>query len=458
MTEGAAAPERQAGSWNRRVVLLAGPIILSNLSTPLLGAADTAVVGHLPDPTAIGGVGIGAVVFSFLFWGFGFLRMGTTGFTAQAFGAGDAAELRVALLRPLLLGVALGGLIVLLQGPIGALAFGLFHASEAVEAQAGAYFEVRIWAAPATLVNYAILGWLLGLRRANTALVLQVVLNGLNIVLDLLFVVGLGWDIRGVALASVIAEIAAALLGLAIVLRLLRGRPEAAAGIWQRVWQRDGLVALVRVNLDLLVRTLTLIFAFAYFTDQSARLGDLPLAGNAILLQFQKFIAYGLDGFAHAAEILAGNAKGAGDRRGFRQAVRVCGLWGLGLAAVLAALLLAGGPGLIALFTSHQDVREVAQAFLPWLVLSPLVSVWSFLLDGIFIGTTRSAALRNAMLLSLAAYLPACWLLVPWLGNHGLWLALTLFMVVRAVTLGCFYPALDRSIGDRSIGARPAAS
>ena len=447
MTGDGGATARRDGGWNRRVLLLAGPIILSNLSTPLLGAVDTAVVGHLPDPTALGGVGVGAVIFSFLFWGFGFLRMGTTGFTAQAFGAGDAVELRATLLRPLLLGLALGAAIVLLQGPIGAVAFRLFHASEAVEAQAAAYFEVRIWAAPATLTNYVLLGWLLGLRRANTALILQIVLNGLNIVLDLLFVVGLGWDIRGVALASVIAEVAAALLGLAIVLRLARARAAAEGEVWRRVRQRDGLVALFRVNLDLLVRTLTLIFAFAYFTNQGAQLGDLTLAGNAILLQFQQWIAHGLDGFAHAAEILTGNAKGAGDRRAFRRVVRVCGLWGLGLATVLAALLLAGGEGLIALFTSHREVREAAGAFLPWLVASPLVSVWSFLLDGIFIGTTRSAALRNAMLLSLAIYLPACWLLVPWLGNHGLWLALTLFMAARAATLGCFFPALERSIG-----------
>ncbi len=308
MTEGAAGAARQTGSWNRQVLLLAGPIILSNLSTPLLGAVDTAVVGHLPDPTAIGGVGVGAVIFSFLFWGFGFLRMGTTGFTAQAFGAGDDLELRSALLRPLLLGLALGGLIVLLQGPIGAIAFGLFHASQAVEDQAAAYLQIRIWAAPATLMNYAILGWLLGLRRAHTVLLLQIALNGLNIVLDLVFVIGLGWDIRGVALASVIAEVAAAGLGLAIVLRLARGKAADGAGVWQRVLQRDGLIALFRVNFDLLVRTLTLIFAFAYFTDQGARLGDLVLAGNAILLQFQQFIAYGLDGFAHAAEILVGNA------------------------------------------------------------------------------------------------------------------------------------------------------
>lgn len=447
MTEGAAGAARQDTSWNRRVLLLAGPIILSNLSTPLLGAVDTAVVGHLPDPTAIGGVGVGAVIFSFLFWGFGFLRMGTTGFTAQAFGAGDNMELRSALLRPLLLGLALGGLIVVLQGPIGALAFKLFQASQAVEDQASAYFQIRIWAAPATLMNYAILGWLLGLRRAHTALALQIALNGLNMVLDLLFVIGLGWDIRGVALASVIAEVATAGLGLAIVLRLARGRAEDVAGIWQRVLQRDGLIALFRVNFDLLVRTLTLIFAFAYFTDQGARLGDLVLAGNAILLQFQQFIAYGLDGFAHAAEILVGNAKGAGDRRGFRQVVKVCGLWGLGLAAILAILLLAGGEALIAVITSHEEVREAARRFLPWLVASPLVSVWSFLLDGIFIGTTRSAALRNAMLTSLAIYLSACWVLVPWFGNHGLWTALTLFMAARAITLGCFFPALDRSIG-----------
>lgn len=451
MTSPVTTREGDAGGWNRRVLALAGPIILANLSTPLLGAVDTAVVGHLPDPAAIGGVGIGSVIFSFLFWGFGFLRMCTTGFAAQAFGAGDHRELRLVLLRALLLGLVLGSLVLLLQGPIALLAFGLFGASEAVESHALAYYELRIFAAPFTLVNYCLLGWLLGTRRAGAALVLQILLNGINILLDLVFVIGLGWGIEGVALASVIAEAVAALLGLALVLRLEAPGETWGAWPWSEVGHWEPLLALLRVNFDIFVRTLSLIFAFAYFTDQSAQLGDAPLAGNQILQQFKLFLAHGLDGFAHAAEILAGNAKGARSRSDFRQVVRVSGLWALGLALVFTLVFWAFGPLLIRLFTDHAEVRAAALAYLPWMIASPLVSVWSYQLDGIFIGATRSAALRNAMLMSVGLYLPACWLLVPWLGNHGLWLALTLFMAMRAVTLGLYYPGLLRSIGpDRS--------
>ena len=437
-------PGAPAGGWHRRVWVLAGPIMLSNMTTPLLGAVDTAVVGQLPDAAYIGGVAIGAIVFSFLFWGFGFLRMGTTGFTAQAFGAGDHDELRATLLRPLVLALGLGALLIALQAPIGMLAFELLEASPEVEALAASYYEIRIWSAPAALVNYTVLGWLLGTQRARTALVLQVALNGVNVVLDLAFVIGLGWGVEGVALASLIAETGAAALGIAVVGRILArsgGRWD-----WARLLRRDRVVALFRVNLDIFLRTLALVFAFGYFTAQSAKMGDVTLAANAILLHLQTIMAYGLDGFSHAAEILAGGALGARSRPAFQGAVRAATIWGFGTAVLVALAYAALGPALIELFTVLPEVRTTAEAFLPWMILSPLVSVWSFLLDGIFIGTTRTAAMRNAMAVSLLAYLGACWLLVPALGNHGLWLAFTLFMAVRAITLAVVYPRLLRDI------------
>jgi len=438
-------PLRDDGAgWHRRVWGLAGPIIVSNLSTPLLGAVDTAVVGRLPDPAYIGGVAVGAVIFSFLFWGFGFLRMGTTGFTAQAYGAENAQELRATLLRPLLLALALGALLILAQAPIGLIAFTLLEASPAVEDAAGAYFEVRIWSAPATLTNYAILGWLLGTRRAKTALALQVFLNGVNIALDVVFVIGLGWGVAGVAAASVIAEIAAAGLGLAVTLHALRGTP----GRLPRaiLFDRARLVALFRVNFDIFLRTLALIFAFSYFTARGAAMGDVPLAANAILMHLQTFMAYGLDGFAHATEILAGGAVGARSARAFREAVRVSTIWALVTASAIALLYALAGPLIIGLFTVLEAVRAAALVHLPWMIASPLVSVWSFQLDGIFIGATRTGAMRNAMAVSLAIFLIACWLLVPPLGNHGLWLAFTLFMAARALSLGAVYPRLVRSL------------
>ena len=436
-------PGAPAGGWHRRVWALAGPIMLANLSTPLLGAVDTAVVGQLPDAAYIGGVAIGAIVFSFLFWGFGFLRMGTTGFTAQAHGAGDRDELRATLLRPLILALGLGTLLIALRAPIGMLAFDLLEASPEVETQAASYYEIRIWSAPAALVNYTVLGWLLGIQRARSALVLQVALNGVNIVLDLVFVIGLGWGIEGVALASLIAETGAAALGIAVV-----GRAVARGGgrwNWSRLRRRDRVVALFRVNLDIFLRTLALIFAFSYFTALSAKMGDITLAANAILLHLWTMMAYGLDGFSHAAEILAGSARGARSRAAFLGAVRSATIWGFGCAVVVALAYVALGPRIIGLFTVLPEVRATAEAFLPWIVLSPLVSVWSFLLDGIFIGTTRTAAMRNAMAVSVLAYLSACWLLVPTLGNHGLWLAFTLFMAVRAVTLAVAFPRLLRA-------------
>ncbi len=438
-------PGAPLGGWHRRTWALAGPIMIANVSTPLLGAVDTAVVGRLPDAAYIGGVAVGAVLFNFLFWGFGFLRMGTTGFTAQAFGAGDTDELRAALLRPLVLAFALGALLVALQAPIGTVAFRVLDASPEVEGFARSYYDIRIWSAPAALVNYALLGWLLGTQRTGAMLMLQVALNGINIVLDLVFVIGFGWGIEGVAWASLIAEAAAATLGLVIVGRALA----RAGGRWDRarLLRRDRLSALLRVNVDIFLRTLALIVAFGYFTVRGAEMGDVTLAANAILLHLQMFMAYGLDGFAHAAEILAGGAVGARSRTAFRAAVSAATLWALAMAAAIAAAYALLGPAIIGLFTVLGEVRAAAQTYLPWMVLLPFVSVWGFLLDGIFIGATRTGAMRNAMGLSLSAYLVACWLLIPALGNHGLWLAFTIFMAARALTLGAAYPRLERAVG-----------
>jgi MATE family multidrug resistance protein len=440
-----AAADLEARGWNRRIWSIAGPIILSNVSTPLVGAVDTAVMGQLPEPAYIGAVAVGAVIFNYLFWGFGFLRMGTTGFAAQAFGAGKADELRATLARPALLAIVIGLALILLQTPIRLLAFTLLDASDQVETLAGAYYDVRLWSAPAALLNYVMLGWLLALRRAGAVLALQVTLNLINVALDLFFVVGLGWGVEGVALASLLAEFGAMLLGFAIV----AGALPRIGGVWrrQRVLDPERLRALFKVNGDILIRTLCLITAFAYLTAVSARMGDVILAANAVLLQFQSLTSYGLDGFAHAAEVLTGNAFGARQRRAFRDAVRVSGLWALALALLLGLSFALAGPALFRLFTGLTEVRAVAETYLPWLLISPLVSVWSYQLDGIFIGATRTAAMRNAMIVSLAIFFAACWALIAPFGNHGLWLAFTLFMAARGLTLAVFYPRLERSLG-----------
>ena len=436
-------PTTRAG-WYRRVWSMAWPIMLSNVSVPLVGIVDTAVVGHLPNPVFIGAVALGAVVFSFLYWGFGFLRMGTTGLVAQDIGARDYDELRATLARALILAGVLGLAILVLRAPAGELAFWALEGSSMVEGFAKQYYAVRVFAAPAALVNYVVLGFVIGIQNTRAALALMLLLNITNVLLDVLFVMGFGWGVEGVAAASLISEYSAAVFGLLLIRRIL----SRLDGRWQsyRLFDRSRLRTLLSVNLNIFVRTLCLIFAFFHFTSASARLGDIVLAANAVLMHFYTFMAYSLDGFAHAVEALAGAAFGSRNRRAFLNAVHastVCA----GLVAVLYCLVYAAfGGSIVALVTGISEVRTTAGEFLPWLAIAPIVSVWSFQLDGIFIGTTSTVAMRNAMLLSLAAFLIAVWLLLPLWGNHGLWAALMVLMVTRAITLGIWYPRIVRDL------------
>ena len=436
-------PQRE---WHRRVWRLAGPLILSNLSVPLMGAVDTAVMGHLPAAAYIGAVALAATVFNFLYWGLGFLRMGTTGFTAQAFGARDALEIRAALVRPLLLAGLMGLLLIALQAPIGWLAFLLLDGSAEVTALAATYYAIRIWGAPAALANYALWGWLLGVQRARETLFLQILLNGVNIALALLFVVGLGWRIAGVAAATLVSEWLAALVGLALALNATRSFRGTVPLTRARVFDRSALLDLFRANGNIFLRTLSIILAFSYFTSRSARMGDLVLAANSVLFQFQFFMSYGLDGFANAAAAFVGSAIGAASRRDFQDAVRITTLWAAALAGLATLVYALFGPALIGLLTSQPEVRAMAEAYLPWMIASPLVSFWCFQLDGVFFGATSTAEMRNAMLLALAAYLAASALLIPLWGNHGLWLSLLVLMAARGLALGAYYPRLERRV------------
>ena len=437
-------PGDSLATWNGRVWRLAGPIILANISTPLLGAVDTAVMGHLPEAAYIGGVAIGAVIFDFLFWGFGFLQMSTSGFTAQARGAGDDTEVRATLIRALALALGLGLLIVLLQRPIVAIAFAVMDPSAQVESLARSYYAIRIWSAPFALANYVALGWFLGQQRAGLILVLQLVLNGTNIALSLLFVVGFGWGIEGVALATLIAQGGGLAFAFLFMWRALFTRDPSLTR--SRLADRRRLAALLHVNANIMIRTLCLIFGFAYFTARGAEMGDVILAANAVLMQFQAMAAYAMDGFSHAVEVLAGTALGRRSRSDFRQAIKVSSLWAFGFAVLLTLIFWLLGPQIIALFSNIAEVRSAALAYLPWMIAAPLISVWSFLLDGIFVGTTRSAEMRNAMIASLAIYLIACWLLIPAYGNHGLWLAFLILMTARMATLGFYFPRVEQAV------------
>jgi len=433
-----------APGWYRRVWALAWPIMLSNVSIPLVGIVDTAVVGHLPNPTYIGAVALGAVVFSFLYWGFGSLRMGTTGLVAQAAGAEDWNELRATLVRSLLLAVLFGITILVLRNPAAEVAFWALDGSAAVEAFARQYYEIRVFGAPAALVNYVLLGFVIGIQDTRAALFLMVALNVTNVVLDLIFVMGFGWGVEGVAAASLISEYFAVALGAFVILRILArlgGRLER-----YRILDRSRLKTILGVNLNIFIRTFCLLIAFFHFTSTSARLGDVILAANAVLMHFQTFMAYSLDGFAHAVEALAGSAYGARDRRAFASAVRASTVCAFAVAIVYCIVYAQFGSSIVALITGVADVRSTATEYLPWLVAMPVVAVWSFQLDGIFIGATRTAAMRNAMLVSLAAFLAAVWLLLPMWGNHGLWAAMMVLMVVRAATLSVGYPRIVRDL------------
>jgi MATE family multidrug resistance protein len=431
----------------RRIWNLSWPTILSNLTVPMLGAVDTAMMGHLPDAAYVGAVAVGAMIFSFVYWGFGFLNMGTVGFAAQARGSGDSAEIRAVVARALLVGLTLAIIILALQTPVRLGALAIIDGAPQVEQLAGAYFNIRIWDAPATLANYGLLGWLLGMQYVRTALVIQVSNNGLNIVLDLWFVLGLGWGIEGVALATVIAQYGGAVLGLAFVLRHLG----VIGGKWQRAKILDAraLAELFRVNRDIFLRTLAMIFAWSLLTWTGAKLGTTVLAANAILMNFQTFLAHGLDGFAHATSALVGEAVGARDRRAFRRCIAAATVMAVIVAGAYTLIYAAIGPAIIRTFTDIPDLRAFSSTYLIWVIASPLLSVWAYQLDGIFIGATRSAEMRNAMLASVALYVVAMLILPGALGNHGLWLSVMIFMVVRALTLAMYYPRIEIAVADK---------
>ncbi|MGY8993880.1 MAG: MATE family efflux transporter [Rhodospirillales bacterium] len=433
-----------AASWNRRVWRMAGPIILSSISVPILGAVDTAVVGQLPGAEQIAAVGAGTTIFNVLFQTLLFLRMGTLGLTAQAVGANDGDEIRAALARPSGLALVIGFGLIVLQVPLAWIAFNAIGASPGVTDLARDYFAVRIWVAPAFLCNLALVGWFIGIQRPRVVLALQVVINGINVGLDLWFVLGLGWGVTGVAWASLTAQY----VGLGLGLMVAHNRLRHVAGFWRLELLRraEPLKRMLNINSDIFMRTLCLAGCMAVITAIGARSGDLVLATNTIMLSLTFVASYGLDGFAHAVSALAGTAAGARDRRQFRLAVRYCGGWAVGVAGFMSGIYLVTGPAIIDLMTEDGAVRALCREYLPWVIAGPFYSVWCFLLDGIFVGATRARDMRNMAFLSALAFIASATIFVPLMGNHGLWLSYVVFMLTRAVTLGSRYPALERSI------------
>lgn len=432
----------------RYILQVSWPIILANMAVPLLGLVDTAVIGRGGTAVALGAIALGALVFNFVYWTFGFLRMSTTGLVAQAAGANDELEVRLTTARAMLFGALAGCALIVLSPYWLRLALALLEASAEVETLTATYVRLRVWGAPAALVNFAVMGALIGLGRTRPLLALQLFMNGLNIVLDVLFVVGFGWGVRGVALGTVMADWAAACLGLTLLYRVLSARHTATEPWlpWARLRQYTALLATLRVQGDILLRTLFLLFGFAWFTQQGARFGDATLAANHLLQQLISFSAFFLDGIAFSTESLAGRAAGSRRLDSFQRTIRRTTLVAVGLAAVLSLALVTAGYAAILLLTDIPEVRLLASRYMPYAAAYVLVAVFAFQLDGVFIGTTRTRELRHASLLSFASFVALERFLTPAFGNHGLWLAMIGFAAARGLSLAWFYPRIARQL------------
>ncbi len=430
------------------ILRMAWPIILANASVPLLGLVDTAVIGHHGTASDLGALALGVLLFNFIFWSFGFLRMATTGFVAQAAGAGDEAEVRATLARALLLGSALGIAVIALQWPLAGAYFMLMDASQAVEGAGREYFQARIWGAPAALMLYAFGGALIGLGRSRTLLAIQLLLNGLNAALDVYLAGTLGLGARGIGLGTAIAEWTTCLVAALLLWRLLRARHVDALP-WlslARLADRARIRMMLSANGDIMVRTLSLLAGFGWFASQGARFGDAILAANHVLLQLVSFSAFFLDGYAFVAEALVGAAVGARDGARFGRVVRLSSELALSTAVVLALAVAVFGGAVVALLTSLPEVAAAARSHLPWAALYVLLSVAAFQLDGIFIGATRTREMRNAGLLSLSVFLVCAWPAAALWDNHGLWAAFVVFVVARALALLPAYLRLRREL------------
>ncbi|MEL6868963.1 MAG: MATE family efflux transporter [Pseudomonadota bacterium] len=416
---------------------IAAPLILSNISVPLLGMVDAGVLGHLDSAGYLAGVSLAGAVFSLIFMGMNFLRMGTTGMTAQAFGRNDGDALRETLGQGLICALGIAAALILLRQPIGTLAWQLMAADADTTAAAAIYFDIRILGAPFTLINYVLIGWFIGVKDGRSPLLLVLTSNSVNIVLDLLLVNGLGWRSDGVALASVVAEASGNVVGLWLVARKLNTIPGQ--------WQQRALTTIrayrgfFAVNANIFVRTMALIGTLSFITSQGVRFGQAVIAANAILMNLFYVLSYALDGLAQAAEALVGEAWGARNRRALRDAVRASLIWSLATAGLFVIVFAAGGPLLIDLLTSIDTVRINAREYLPWMIVAPLICVWSFLFDGVFVGTTWAREMRNVMVVSaIVVFVPTWWLSYA-LGNHGLWLSFTAFMTARASGMALIY-------------------
>lgn len=424
---------------NRQILKLAIPNIISNLSIPLLSSVDIALMGRQESAVYIGAVALGAVIFNFLYWSFAFLRMGTTGLTAQAYGKKNTTQIINILARALALALIGAFILIALQIPIGQMSFYLLGASNEVEAIAQEYFYTRIWAAPATLCLYVMMGWFFGMQNSIYPLILTIFINAINIICNVYFVNNLGMKAEGVALGTVVAQYAGCVLAFGLFWYkyryLIRSFQRKAILEW------ESLKSFMALNSDIFVRTFCLVFALAFFDNQSAILGDLTLAVNGVLLQFVLWVSYGVDGFAYASESLIGKYYGAKEESKLKQAMKYSFYWGMGLAAVYSLLFALFGEQLLYIFTDQMDIITMATPFLIWLVIFPIVSTPAYIWDGIYIGMTASKAMRNTMVGALIVYLLFFFLqyqFTNW-GNDGLWASLCVLLISRGIMQWWWY-------------------
>ena len=419
---------------NRQILRLAIPNILSNLTVPLLSSVDTALVGRLDDTHFLGAVAVGSAMFSFIYWGFGFLRMGTTGLTAQAFGEKNQPEMSLILARALVVAGISALLLMAVQVPAAKLSFYLIDASTDVEHFASRYFYIRMTAAPATLALFVLNGWFLGMQNAKFPLYLSVFVNLTNIVFSVIFVRFFAMNSDGVALGTVCAQYLSLIAGLFL---LFRGyQPDWRSVSRSAIFKSETFRRYLQINRDIFIRTICLVFALAYFTAQSAEFGDDLLAVNTILMQLLLILAYGTDGFAFAAESLIGKFIGERNRKSLREVIRLSFFWSMGLGAITSCFYYIFYLDLIFIFTDKTHLADLAMPFIGWVAIAPLINGFSYIWDGIFIGATDGKALRKAMLIcTFIFYLPVYWLFRDVLGNHALWLAMTIFMLARGVSL-----------------------
>ncbi len=429
------------GITHKRVLSIALPIVISNATVPILGAVDTGVIGQLGGAAPIGAVGIGAIILGALYWIFGFLRMGTVGLTSQALGAGDAQEVRALFFRSAGIGVLAGLAFIIFRIPIFAGAFWIAPASVQVERLARDYMSIRVWSAPAAIAIYGLSGWLIAQERTRAVLMIQLFMNVTNIILDFWFVLGLGLGVEGVAVATLIAEWGGLALSLYLCRQVFRG---LALSWWQQIANRRRVIYMMQVNGDILIRSVLLQAGFVSFLFFGAELGDVTLAANQVLLQFVYLASYAMDGFVFAAESLVGQAMGARAVAQLRRGASVAAVWAFGTAFALAAGFWIMGPFVIDVMAKDPAVQQAARLYLPHMVAAPLLGALAWMLDGVFIGATRTKDMRNMMILSFLGYCGLVLLLLPSFGNHGLWMAMNGFFILRGISLALRYPALER--------------